>query len=129
MPGGGLFDMRDNASCHVKGSPMTVENPRAVDFVSIDHESGTVVLTIADHLPWDEGDAHLMTLQEKLNAYLAFIESGELVKSAPEAAGRKVRIALVHREPLTAAAVYFLTMAQDVVREAGFELTWQHLPG
>jgi len=107
---------------------MSVENPRVVDFVSIDPDTGAVVLTISDPLSWDE-EGHLAALQEKLNVYLSFIESGELLKSCPEALGRKVRIALVHREPLSALALRFLETARGIVREAGFELTWRHLPG
>lgn len=108
---------------------MTVENPRVVDFVSINPETGAVVLTISDHLAWDEEGEHLMRLQEKLNVYLSFIESGELVESCPEAAGRDVHISLMYREPLSALALRFLDTACGVVRDAGFELTWQHLPG
>ena len=108
---------------------MTVENPRVVDFVSIDPGTGAVVLTIADHLAWDGEGRHLATLQEKLNVYLSFIESGELLAACPEAAGRDVRIALVHRAPLTVVALRFLDTARGIVREAGFDLTWQHLPG
>ena len=108
---------------------MTVENPHAVDFVSIDEETGDIVLTITDDLPWDGEHGHLMALQEKLNGYLSFIESGELLASRPEAAGRRVRIALVHREPLTAIARRFLDSAQAIIAEAGFGFTWRHLPG
>ena len=108
---------------------MTVENHHVVDFISIEAETGTMVLAIADHLPWDAGSTHLEALQEKLNVYLSFIESGELVASRPEAAGRKVRIALMHREPLSAMAIRFLESARAIILDAGFELTWQHLPG
>lgn len=108
---------------------MTVENLHVVDFISIETDTGDIVLTIADHLPWDGDSAHLIALQEKLNVYLSFIESGELAASRPEATGRTVRIALMHREPLTAMATRFLDSAREVVREAGFELSWRHLPG
>lgn len=108
---------------------MTVHNPHAVDFISVDDETGEIVLTIADDLPWDGQRAHLPALQEKLNAYLAFIESGELLASRPEARGRRVRINLVHREPLTGVAARFLETAHMIVEDAGFGFTWQHLPG
>lgn len=108
---------------------MSVENPAVVDFVSVDPETEEIVLTIADHLPWDEGHAHLLALQQKLNTYLSFIESGELLSSRPEAAGRRVRIALMHRDPLTSMAARFLDSAKATVTEAGFDLTWRHLPG
>ena len=58
---------------------MSIEQTNTVDFVSIDEISGDALLTISDHLAWDENEgAHLELLQNKLNAYLRFIESGEL---------------------------------------------------
>lgn len=108
---------------------MTVENPHVVDFISIDGGSGDIVLTITDDLPWEGDHGHLMALQEKLNGYLSFIESGELLASRPEAAGRRVRITLVHREPLTSIALRFLGSAEEIILDAGFGFTWRHLPG
>ncbi|QOY94009.1 hypothetical protein IM543_21240 [Massilia sp. UMI-21] len=108
---------------------MSVDNPRVVDFIAVDHEANAIVLTIADHLPWEADAGHFAALQEKLNVYLAFIESGELLAAYPEAAGRKVRIALMHRAPLTVGALRLLESARAIITEAGFDLTWQHLPG
>lgn len=108
---------------------MSVENPAVVDFISIDPQTDEIVLTIADHLPWDEGHEHLLALQQKLNTYLSFIESGELLASRPEATGRRVRIILMHREALTPMAARFLDSARATITEAGFALTWRHLPG
>jgi hypothetical protein len=42
---------------------MTVEQIEVVDFVGIDPR-GRTVLTISDHLPWDDIKSHLLTLQE-----------------------------------------------------------------
>ncbi|WP_342315746.1 DUF6572 domain-containing protein [Lysobacter sp. FW306-1B-D06B] len=54
-------------------------------------DAGIVVLGIADHLPWESGEdeQHLLLLQEKINRYLAFIESGEMVVAFPAAVGKK----------------------------------------
>jgi hypothetical protein len=54
---------------------MTIEDARIVDFIGVDPVTGHVVLTITDHLPWDS-DEHVLLLQDKLNRYLAFVESG-----------------------------------------------------
>ena len=43
---------------------------------------------------WDDSE-HLLLLQEKLNSYLAFIESGEIYESYPRAMGRQLVIDLV----------------------------------
>ena len=63
---------------------MGVEQTTVIDAIGIDQVSGAVHLTIADALAWDA--AHLRLLQEKLNAYLAFVESGELYLVATDLA-------------------------------------------
>src|SRR4051812_37461549 len=69
---------------------MTVENTSIVDAVGTDKETGEVRLSIFDHLPWDT--QHLRLLQEKINVYLGFIESGEIYGSYPNAKGRPLVI-------------------------------------
>jgi hypothetical protein len=99
-------------------------NSRVVDFVSTDPATGEVVLTISDHLAW-EGTEHLQLLQEKLNTYLAFIESRELVESYSNAKGRPVRIDVVCKFPPPREAEQFLTKAASVTSVAGFALSWR----
>lgn len=64
---------------------MGVQQTTVIDAIGIDKVTGAVHLTIADALEWDA--AHLRLLQEKLNAYLAFVESGGLHSAYPSAAG------------------------------------------
>lgn len=107
---------------------MSIEQSKVVDFVSIDPGSGDVYLTISDHLPWDHGEGeHLLLLQDKLNAYLRFIESGEMVKEIPETKGRKVLIELVGQFPLSQKASVFFEKASAAVHTAGFILQFKLL--
>ena len=47
-----------------------------VDLATIDSTSGDLWLTISDHLSWEVNEgSHLVLLQNKLNAYLRFIET------------------------------------------------------
>ncbi len=48
-----------------------------IDFVSL-NGAGEVVLTISDHLEWNDENEHILTLQEKINRYLGFIQCGQL---------------------------------------------------
>ena len=64
---------------------MTVEQHDIVDFVSFDREENPILI-ISDHLPWDDLKDHLWHLQEKPNAYLRFLESGEISQKIPESA-------------------------------------------
>ena len=94
---------------------MTVEQTGAIDFIHVAKVSGDIRLTIVDHLPWnkDEG-AHLLLLQKKLNNYLEFIESGQILEQIPDARNRKMVINVVGEYPLSDAAKVFLKKADDL---------------
>jgi hypothetical protein len=106
---------------------MTVENPKVVDFVGIDENGGEVVLTISDHLDWRDGTGHISVLQEKLNSYLAFVESGELLEQYPNGKGRRVRIDVVLKHSPSYIGEQFLRRAQATVGLAGFTLEYRVL--
>ena len=104
---------------------MPVENCDVVDAVATHPERAYVLLSIADHLGWDRPEEHLATLQQKLNRYLAFIESGELLKKFPAAGGKAVRIEISFLNDLPSEAQVFLEQARAVIVGAGFALEWQ----
>lgn len=64
---------------------MSMTETNVVDIIAVpDWEPENVVLVITDHLEWgdkaQQGE-HLLLLQEKMNTYIASIESGELLES------------------------------------------------
>ena len=102
---------------------MSVDQTNTIDFATMDNASGDLWLTISDHLPWDENEGnHLVLLQNKLNAYLRFIESGEVLKKVPAAEGRSIVINLVGKFPLSQKADSFFEKARATVEGAGFRL-------
>lgn len=62
---------------------MSIDQSDVIDFISTTPE-GKGVLTITDHLSWDM-DFHLELLQDKINRYLQFIESGQIYEEYPQA--------------------------------------------
>lgn len=102
---------------------MSVDQTDTVDVATIDSASGELWLTISDHLPWDSDEGnHLVLLQNKLNTYLRFIESGEVFKKRPDAKGRTIVINLVGKFPLNQNANIFLRKARAEIEGAGFRL-------
>lgn len=99
---------------------MSIEQTDVVDFIGTDNESGAVVLTISDHLEWSR--EHLFLLQEKLNSYLAFIESGELHQRYPSAMASPVEIHVVCMYRPSPEAYDFLARAAEVTESAGIAL-------
>src|ERR1700675_748214 len=103
---------------------MSIDQTDTIDFATIDKTSGDLWLTISDHLPWLEEDeaSHLVLLQNKLNAYLRFIESGEVLEKLPESRSRGIVINLVGKFPLSQKADFFFGKARAAVEGAGFRL-------
>jgi hypothetical protein len=101
---------------------MSVDNSKVIDSISLDKE-GNVVLTISDHLPWDEKNEHLLILQDKINAYLEFIENGELIENYPDANGREILINIITKYLPNTTAELFLKRTKDKSKSKNFITT------
>ena len=108
---------------------MTVEDLGKIDVTAIARESGDVILVISDHLDWDENEGeHLFALQNKLNAYLEFIESGQVYAKIPRAVENKIIIEVVGKFSLSDEAKKFYRLAGKAIEELGYTLRFKHAP-
>lgn len=101
---------------------MSVTQTSIIDAIGIEEASGNLIMTISDHLGWEDEDDHIALLREKLNSYLRFAESGELVEAYPAATGKQVVVEIVARVEPTRSARMFLQNATEVMIGAGLEL-------
>jgi hypothetical protein len=101
---------------------MSIDEPAVVDFLWKDEANNRAVLTISDHLDWEDEGEHLLLLQDKLNHYLEFVEGGQLVEAKPEFKGLPVLIHVAAQHPLSENAAKFYEMAQQRVAELGCAL-------
>ena len=104
-------------------SGMSINETKVVDIIAIPElEPDNVLLVIADHLQWGdkiEQGEHLLLLQEKINTYIAFIESGELLESYPSAKGKKPKIRINVLYEFPEQAELFITRVAEVLERAG----------
>lgn len=106
---------------------MTVEQADVIDGIGTDKVTGAVVLTISDHLGWDNPlDYHRDCLERKLGAYIQFIESGQIRDLHPEPKSPTVRICLLHRP--SEEGKKMLAAAQAVLGARGYPLDYGPLP-
>ncbi len=107
---------------------MSIEQSDRVDAVGVDASSGKVILTISDHLDWSDESSHLLALQDMLNTYLRFIESGELLSAYPDATGRKLVIDVVRRLEIPTSGLRFLEEVRPILGSTSIELRTRVLP-
>lgn len=103
---------------------MSVVDTGKIDIWAIpDWDPTKVELVITDHLGWEPEQEmeHLLLLQEKINTYIAFFESGEINTAIPEAAGKAPIIRVVGKFALSEQAELFVERVSSVLNEAGIE--------
>ncbi len=99
---------------------MTILENDKVDFIGVDRASGAVVLTISDHLDWEEDPHHHeQVLREKVGAYQRFIESGDLLTAYPDAAHRDAVINLVTRARIGAEGRALVETVKGELKQVG----------
>jgi hypothetical protein len=104
---------------------MSLENPNTIDLIGTDRRTGTVHLTIVDTDDWTDEGKHLKRLEEKLNTYLRFIESGEIEQSYPDALNRARRIDIFSQYSPTGRGLERIRQAGKVIEGAGLSFHFQ----
>lgn len=66
---------------------MSITESNTVDGIATDQTTNRTILLVSDHLDWSNEHQHLILLQDKLNAYLSFIESEQVYSAFPDARG------------------------------------------
>lgn len=113
---------------------MTIKQTGIVDWLGIEKGTGHVNLTIIDDMDWNSEHEHLLLLEQKLNSYLAFIESGEVFDRLAQELGRKtpsstpVKVSILAKFDVTPQARAFLAHASKTFEAAGFALVHRVVP-
>ncbi|WP_413700195.1 DUF6572 domain-containing protein [Psychromonas sp. KJ10-10] len=98
---------------------MSVVETDSIDAIGLDKEAKRVFLSIIDPLLWDDKNVHLFTLQEKINTYLHFIESGELLKAMPESQDCDIAIELILKHMPSDEAIAFFDKTMQILFDKG----------
>ena len=90
---------------------MGIEESDKIDIVGKNKSTGQLTLFISDHLDWQDEEAHLIALQDKINTYIAYIESGQVWERYPEATGSEMKIEVVGKYSLPEIGEEFIRVA------------------
>jgi hypothetical protein len=79
--------------------PTGLQHPSIIDLVTYDPKTEEIAVIMHEYRPWSVDPAHMDELTQKINNYVHFVESGELVAKFPQAAGKSVRLQLDCSQP------------------------------
>lgn len=96
-----------------------------IDIISYNESDNLVTLSIIDALEWDSINEHLYLLQEKINVYLSFIESGEIYSSYEQANGSYFEIKVYFKNDIPKSCYHFLEQISNIIKDAGFKFSYQ----
>ena len=99
----------------------TKKGKRVIDIITTDKHA-LLVLTISDHLEWDNENEHLLLLQDKIHSYLDFIENGQLVENYPDKADKEIMIQIIFKYYPNKTADKFLAIVERFLNEKGHPL-------
>lgn len=105
---------------------MSVDQTNVIDFIAT-HVNGSIVLVISDHLAWNNVDEHLRLLQEKINTYLQFIESEQIIDEYPAAKGKQIEIEIKTKYQPDEQGLRFLNLCKEKVESTGIPFKWEVL--
>ncbi|HHS7810312.1 DUF6572 domain-containing protein [Pseudomonas putida] len=102
---------------------MSVIDAKTIDMWGIPKwDNSKIILGIADHLAWGdkaEQGEHLLVLQEKINNYIAFIESGEIYTEIPSALGKSPVIRVQGKYELPEQGELFIDRVAETLKDVG----------
>lgn len=107
---------------------MAIDNANVIDGMAIDKENIALRLLLTDHLQWEEGiDAvsehdHLLMLQEKINAYISFIETEQYKNKYPDVEFKMAIIDMRFKYDITKNCEKFLQVVQDQIGQYGIKI-------
>jgi len=104
-----------------------VENPAIVDLITSDPESGEAVLVMLEERPWDLGQRQLEELNDKLNAYFAYVLDGHFEEQYPRYLGQPVRIQLDTLHEPSGEARAMLRYANQIASQEGLRLVTRQI--
>ena len=103
---------------------MSVVDSKTVDGAALTNDKNGIILLITDHVDWRDEYEHLVMVQEKINAYISFLENKEYEDIYR---GENIMYGIIEIHflyTLTANAERFLQSVQDQVAELGVKIQY-----
>lgn len=109
---------------------MAIDNANVIDGIGIDKKRKALCLLLTDHLAWNGDDIineydHLILLQEKINAYISYLEAKQYKEQYPEEEFVMAIIEIHFQYNITENCEKFLNTVQNQIGQYGIKIEAQ----
>lgn len=101
---------------------MGVTDIQTIDGIAPTDSKDGLCLLLTDHLSWEDEYTHLITLQKKINSYIAYLENKQYESTFPDIEVKYAVIEIHFKYEITSKAEQFLQVVQDKVGSLGIEI-------
>lgn len=78
---------------------LNIENTDTIDGMAYEQDTSSLILLLADGMDWSDMNRHLLLLQDKLNTYIWYIDSGQYEEKYPNVRRIELRVSFLFEEP------------------------------
>ena len=80
---------------------LNLERTNTIDGVAFGKDDSKLILLLADGMDWHDETKHLLLLQEKLNNYIAYIDTKQYSEKYPDAKLIEIQVKFLFKETET----------------------------
>ena len=89
---------------------MAITETNKIDSMGVSKDKKTLALLLTDHLDWENEKDHLLLLQDKINAYIGFIQDKQYESIYPDCHFSNYIIDIRFKENITENCANFLNV-------------------
>ena len=106
---------------------MAIDNPNVIDGMAIDEDRKAICLLLTDHFAWNGNDTlseyhHLILLQEKINAYISYLDTRQYEEQYPKEEIVMAIIEIHFKYDITENCEKFLNTVQNQIGQYGIKI-------
>lgn len=100
---------------------MSLRDVEVIDYIGVNILFKRVYVGLFDDLDWRDEKEHQDLLTKKIDRYIRYIRSGQLLLSYPKVRGYEIVVEYVSMHPMTSSGVEFWKSRERVLADAGYK--------
>ena len=94
-----IKEIGDDMELENNDDKFNIEKTDTIDGLAYEQDTSSLILLLTDGMDWSDMNRHLLLLQDKLNTYIWYIDSGQYKEKYPNVKSVELRVSFLFEEP------------------------------